>query len=291
LHFGKQPRFKVDVMVIQVDISPEEFGTNIHIPNSVYLWGHLPLVVSQLISAFKARGVESKIGKQAWWDLLNAKCAKNKGSNAALMKDEEMPMSYYRAFAEIKSVLPENIFLVSEGANTMDIARTILSQHYPRSRLDAGSFGTMGVGLGFAIAAQIAEPERQVVCIQGDSAFGFSAMEIETVCRLGLPILFIIINNNGIYAGMDEKAFKEWSGQHPSTTLSPSARYEQLATAFGGNGYFCQTPDETRKAVDKCIKERKEGKGKCNIINVIISPYGVRKQQEFDWLTRSDPKI
>lgn len=143
------------------------------------------------------------------------------------MKDEEIPMSYYRAFAEIKSVLPEDIFLVSEGANTMDIARTILSQHYPRSRLDAGSFGTMGVsnqnnffifglymkvGLGFAIAAQLFEPERQVVCIQGDSAFGFSAMEIETVCRLGLPILFIIINNNGIYAGMDENAFKEWSG-------------------------------------------------------------------------------
>lgn len=89
------------------------------------------------------------------------------------------------------------------GANTMDIARTVFSQYYPRNRLDAGSFGTMGLGLGFAIAAQVVDMKRRVVCIEGDSAFGFSGMELETACRLNLPILFIVINNNGIYGNWE----------------------------------------------------------------------------------------
>jgi len=82
----------------------------------------------------------------------------------------------------------------------------VIQNILPRSRLDAGTYGTMGVGLGFAIAAAMVHPDRRVVCVEGDSAFGFSGMELETACRYKLPIIFIIINNNGIYGGLDPGA-------------------------------------------------------------------------------------
>ncbi|MEE6516755.1 hypothetical protein FKM82_026457 [Ascaphus truei] len=95
----------------------------------------------------------------------------------------------------------------------MDIGRTMLQNYNPRHRLDAGTFGTMGVGLGFAIAAAMVTKEQsneqRVVCVEGDSAFGFSGMEVETMCRYNLPIIVIVVNNNGIYSGFDEETWKE----------------------------------------------------------------------------------
>lgn len=148
-------------------------------------------------------------------------------------------MGYYRAFHELYKVLPRDCIYVSEGANTMDIGRTIIANHLPRSRLDAGTFGTMGVGLGFAIAAAMVHPNRRVVCVEGDSAFGFSGMELETACRYKLPIVFIIINNNGIYGGLDGDSWAGLTGEGqqahqlsqelPVNALLPEARYEKMA--------------------------------------------------------------
>ncbi|KAL3894613.1 MAG: hypothetical protein SGCHY_005177 [Lobulomycetales sp.] len=291
LHFGKPPRFRADVKIIQVDIAPEEFGNNVSPSRSVNLFGHLPLVVRQLYQGLKTvyNGAESPRARyKEWWRLLLAKREKNKRINSALMQEEDLPMSYYRAFAEIKKGLPRDVFLVSEGANTMDIGRTILDQYLPRSRLDAATFGTMGVGLGNAIAAQVLNPDRMIVCIEGDSAWGFSGMELETACRHLLPILFIIINNNGIYTGMDSEAFKSWDGALPSTLLLPNARYEMMAVAFGGHGVYCEKPEQLYAAVQDFVSKRKEGKALTTVVNVAISPYGARKAQEFGWLTSSE---
>ncbi|KAJ3088763.1 2-hydroxyacyl-CoA lyase 1 [Quaeritorhiza haematococci] len=295
LHFGQSPRFRPDVKVIQVDIAPEEMGNNIPGDRTTALLGHLRPVVSQLTQSLKSRSYKLNRSSSPWWKSLAVKVDTNKKVNDELMRDEELPMSYYRAFKEIKKYLdakPEKFFLVSEGANTMDIGRTIFDQHFPRTRLDAGTFGTMGLGSGFAIAAQLVNPDKRVVCIQGDSAFGFGAMEIETAARRNLPLLFIIINNNGIYAGLDEDSWKSLSSsedelpqQPPSTSLLPNAHYEIMATAFGGVGIFVQTPQELDKAVKEALTAHKD---RLVIINVMISPYGVRKQQEFSWLTRSD---
>ena len=110
-------------------------------------------------------------------------------------------------------MIPDDCIVVSEGANTMDTSRSILNHKLPRHRLDAGTFGTMGVGSGFAIAASLycrdKFPNKRVVCIQGDSAFGFGGMEIETANRYNLPVIFVIFNNNGIYGGLDKPTFDE----------------------------------------------------------------------------------
>lgn len=165
------------------------------------------------------------------------------------------PLRYHAVLGLIDRLLPPSSIIVNEGANTMDIGRVVLQVHQPRSRLDAGALGTMGVGVGYAIATQLVhlESERRVVTVQGDSAFGFSAMEIETACRYQLPIVFIILNNNGIYSGEPEL-----STHHPlllsPTSLSPNSRYDLLAVAFGAQGYHVTTLAELEGSQSCCFR-------------------------------------
>lgn len=295
LHFGHPPRYNSNVKIIQVDISPEELGNNVK--PAVALFGDLCAVMKQLNKISEVTAHFSMSSN--WWKELREKVLINQTSNKKLEKDDSLPMNFYRAYAEIKQFLPRDCIIVSEGANTMDIGRTIIPNYLPRHKLDAGTFGTMGVGLGFAIAAAILikfndpalEPRAsRVVCIQGDSAFGFSGMELETVFRYALPIVFIIMNNNGIYNGVDDESWKDIASSEggaatsaPPTALLPSARYERIIEAFGGTGYFVTTPKELNTALRKSFGNRT----KASLINVMVDPSSQRKQQEFDWLTRS----
>jgi 2-hydroxyacyl-CoA lyase 1 len=281
LHFGLPPRYATDVKLIQVDIFPEELGTNVQA--TVPLCGDVKSIVGQMLQTFDKEPYRFS-NNSDWWKALNAKIEGNKKTSEALMADNDIPMSYYRVFAELKKDIPRDFVLVNEGANTMDIARTIFDQPIPRSRLDAGTFGTMGLGTGFALAAQMVHPNRPVVCIQGDSAFGFSGMEVETAIRHKLPIIFIVINNGGIYMGLDEESYKS-ADVLPTTSLTagPMARYEKFAEAFGHPGYYCTKPEEVRASFQKALKDKKT----C-VINVVIQPAGQRKAQEFEWLTRTD---
>jgi 2-hydroxyacyl-CoA lyase 1 len=136
----------------------------------------------------------------------------------------------------------------------------------------------MGVGLAFAIAAQACFPDRRVVDVEGDSAFGFSGMEVETACRYGMPITFVIINNNGIGAGAPELDSNPLTARPNAYT--PRARYEKVAEAFGGLGFYCETPDELRDALQKATSS-----GKTCVINVPIDLRSNRRPQEFGWLT------
>ncbi|KAJ1845097.1 hypothetical protein LPJ73_004965, partial [Coemansia sp. RSA 2703] len=193
-----------------------------------------------------------------------------------------LPMSYHRAFYEIKQKLPHDVVLISEGANTMDIARTVYDFQMPRRRLDCATFANMGVGLGFAIAAQVHYPESHVVAIVGDSAFGFSAMELETAVRSHLPLVIIVINNNGIYFGLEQAEYDalEQQGRLPATALRPDVRYEMFAEAVGGKGYLVSTPDDLSKAVEESLQH----KG-LSLINCLIAPGGYQKL-DFAWMAK-----
>ena len=158
--------------------------------------------------------------------------------------------------------------ICSEGASTMDIGRTVLPNFLPKHRLDAGSFGTMGVGLAFAIAAQAVYPGKRVVAVEGDSAFGFSGMEVEVACRYGMPITFIILNNNGIGGGPSTLD----PAKVMPTSYVPNARYEKVIEAFGGDGYFVETPDQLKPALNAAFASNRP-----NIINIMISAQSRRK--------------
>jgi 2-hydroxyacyl-CoA lyase 1 len=159
----------------------------------------------------------------------------------------------------------------------MDISRTVLPNYDARERLDAGTFGTMGVGLGFAIAAAAVHPDRKVVCVEGDSAFGFSGMEVETACRYGMNITFVIVNNNGIGGGLEDYD----RNRVPPMVYTPQARYEKMIEGFGGKGYFVTTPDELSATLKEALSVRGP-----TIVNVAIDPKAQRKPQKFEWLTR-----
>ncbi|KAL9966447.1 hypothetical protein ACROYT_G024524 [Oculina patagonica] len=281
LHFGKPPRFRADVKIIQIDLHAEELENNV--PAEVALLGDLKSVAEQL-GAGVIRMFGETTNKSLW--------------NEELSKETTVPMNYYQVYGQLKKHLPHDCIIVNEGANTMDIGRTMITNQLPRNRLDAGTFGTMGVGTGFAIAAALlaecqadgSNPPRRVVCVQGDSAFGFSGMELETACRYNLPIVFMIVNNNGIYNGVDAESWGEFgvdpATRAPPTALMPKTRYERIIEAFGGKGFFAETPDELRTALKSAFDGTRKNK-KPVLINVMISPYADRKPQEFFWLTRS----
>ena len=274
MHFGLPPRFHPDVRVIQLDISAEQLSTNV--PAEVGLVGDGRAVMAQLNAALAA-DPWSYPADTPWRQSIATKIEDNRSSIEAMAADDTVPMNYYRAFRDIRDAIPRNAIIVSEGANTMDIGRTQLDNREPRTRLDAGSYGTMGVGFGFAVAAAVVQRDRPVVSVSGDSAFGFSGMELETICRYDLPITTIVLNNGGIGGG-----FEDWPADRPlpPSALSRTARYEKVCEAFGGQGYYVEDPADLRPTLDKAISS-----GKPSVVHVLIAASADRKPQQFHWKT------
>jgi oxalyl-CoA decarboxylase len=156
------------------------------------------------------------------------------------------------------------IYIVNEGANTLDIARNVIDMRMPRKRLDSGTWGVMGIGMGYAVGAAV-ESGKPVVAIVGDSAFGFSGMELETICRYHLPIVTVVFNNGGIYRGDD---VNRSGGTDPApTVLMKDARYEKVIEAFGGAGYHAVDPQGLAKGLTDALAS-----GKPALINCPIDP-------------------
>ena len=275
MHFGMPPRFDPNVRIIQLDISSEEIGTNV--PAEVALVGDAKAVVGQLNAALEERPWQFS-PENTWRTGIEKKIEENAAAIEPMLNDDSVPMGYYRVLREIRDVTPKDAILVNEGANTMDIGRQVLPNYLPRHRLDAASFGTMGCGLPFAIAAAAVHPEKRVIAVEGDSAFGFSGMEVEVACRYNMPITFVIVNNNGISGGPNELDPEK---PVPPMALLPRAHYEKVIEGFGGLGLFCERPEEIGPALQQAFDS-----GKPAVVNIFINPRAGRKPQQFAWLTR-----
>lgn len=245
---------------IQVDIEPREMDSNIEI--AAPLVGDIGSVVKALLAGIDSSwpGVSSE-----WTSTINAKKEANISKMAAKLGKNAAPMDFHGALGALKQVIKErpDAILVNEGANTLDLARGVIDMYKPRKRLDVGTWGVMGIGMGFAVAAAV-ETGKPVLAVEGDSAFGFSGMEVETICRYNLPVCIVIFNNNGIYRGTDVDP----TGRDPGTTVFvPGARYDKMMEAFGGVGVNVTTPDELKRAVDAAMDS-----GKPTLINAEIDP-------------------
>ncbi|MGH2587311.1 MAG: thiamine pyrophosphate-dependent enzyme, partial [Dehalococcoidia bacterium] len=274
LHFGLPPRFAPDVRVVQLDIAPEEIGTNV--PTEVGLIGDGKAVMRQVNQVLESSPWQYP-AETTWRSGIANKIAENHTATQQMIDDDSSPMNYYHVLRAIHDLVPRDAIIVNEGANTMDIGRVMLPNYEPRSRLDAGTFGTMGVGLGFAVAAGVVNRPKRVVCVEGDSAFGFSGMEIETACRYKLPITFVIVNNNGIGGGPTEFDPEK---PIPANAYTPQAHYERMIEAFGGAGYYVTESSELQPALQAAMKA--DGPA---LVNIMISNRAGRKPQEFRWLT------
>ncbi|MDO9445372.1 MAG: thiamine pyrophosphate-binding protein, partial [Dehalococcoidia bacterium] len=195
LHFGLPPRFRPDVRVVQLDFNPEEIGINV--PTEVGMIGDAKATLSQLLDVLDRDGWRFPDDSE-WVRTVSAEARQNAEAVQAMMQEDTQPLGYYRALRSIDERLPKDAIFVAEGASTMDISRTVINQYLPRTRLDAGSFGSMGLGHGFAIGAATQFPGKRVICLQGDGAFGFAGTECEVAVRYNLPITWIVFNNGGI---------------------------------------------------------------------------------------------
>ena len=273
-HFGLPPRYAKDVKIIQLDISPEEIGHNK--PTEVALVGDGKAIMAQVNKALANRQwFHPK--DTPWRQALTKKAAENVATIKPQVDDDQGPAGYYRALRDVAAWMPKNAILSAEGAGTMDIGLTQLPSFNARSVLNAGTYGTMGVGLGQAIAACVADPSRPVVHLSGDSAIGFSGMEMETLVRYSLPVKIVVLNNGGIGPGMPEIP------ENPMMNLKPNAliygaRYDKMMEAFGGKGYFVEDPKKIRGALDQAMAHNGPA-----LVNVVLSQNSARKAQQFAW--------
>jgi len=245
---------------IHIDIEPKEMDSNVEIAAPVV--GDIGSCVSALL---KEMGNNWPAAPSDWLNSVNAKKDENISKMAPRLMNNKSPMDYHGALGALRTIIKErpDAILVNEGANTLDLARGVIDMHQPRKRLDVGTWGVMGIGMGTAIAAAV-ETGKPVLCVEGDSAFGFSGMEVETICRYDLPICIVIFNNNGIYRGTDVNS----AGSDPATTVFvKGSRYDKMMEAFGGVGVNATSPDELKRAVNAAMDS-----GKPTLINAVIDP-------------------
>jgi oxalyl-CoA decarboxylase len=250
LGHGESPQWSADAKFVQVDIAASEFDSNR--PIVAPLVGDIGSVMSALLDGASAHPI---VVPTEWTDELAERTAANDAKMRRRLADDPHPMRFYNALGAIRSVLQVNpeVYVVNEGANALDLARNVIDMEVPRHRLDTGTWGVMGIGMGYAIAAAV-ETGKPVVAIEGDSAFGFSGMEIETICRYRLPITVVILNNGGVYRGDEIAAGRAGSGMDPApTVLNARARHELIAEAFGGKGYHVTTPSELQSALTEAL--------------------------------------
>lgn len=259
LDHGEAPRWNPRAQFIQIDIDPTELDSNQAI--AAPLVGDIESVLKALVTRVPA----TIDAFQPWWDELRRKIVENTAKMHARLHSDSEPMGFYPALGAIRDVLAgyDDVYVVNEGANTLDDARNVIDMQLPRHRLDCGTWGMMGVGLGYAVAAAV-ETGRPVVAIEGDSAFGFSGMEMETICRYRLPITVVVFNNGGIYKG--DRVNTASSDPSP-TTLLQSTRYDRLSESFGGAGYLATTTKQLAHALRQSIDD-----GAPALIDCVIDP-------------------
>jgi oxalyl-CoA decarboxylase len=261
LGHGKSPQWSPTAQFVQLDIDPTEMDSNRAVAAPVV--GDIASSVSALLGMLPPGQIQPH---SAWLEDLARHKQLNVKRMAARLAADPRPMDFYSALGAIKGVLADKleVSVVNEDANTLDIGRNVIDMRLPRKRLDCGTWGVMGIGMGYAIGAAVVSGEP-VVAIEGDSAFGFSGMELETICRYHLPIVTVVFNNGGIYRGDDVNGS---GGPDPApTVLMKEARYDKLIEAFGGVGYHADDPGGLAMALTAALASRKPA-----LINCAIDP-------------------
>src|SRR6195256_558359 len=245
---------------IQIDIGPREMDSKVEIVGPGV--GDIGSCVSALLAGMDAKWPAAPAD---WTAAVTQKRDEKISKMAPRLMNNNSPMDYHGALGVLRAIIKErpDAILVNEGANTLDLARGIIDMYKPRKRLDVGTWGIMGIGMGYSIAAAI-ETGKPVLAVEGDSAFGFSGMEVETICRYNLPVCIVIFNNDGIYRGTDVNSV---STDPAPTVFVKGSRYDKMMEGFGGVGVNVTSPDELKRPVNEAMDS-----GKPTLINAVIDP-------------------
>ncbi|HEY2917455.1 MAG TPA: thiamine pyrophosphate-binding protein [Candidatus Binatia bacterium] len=254
-----------DVKLIQIDIHASEIGIN-KTP-TVGIVGDVKKVLQQILT-FMERKVDryQKSDLAAWHAALSEERAGKRLKLESLMNTQSLPMTPHRMLKEIRDFLPRDAICVLDGNVFMAAAQQVLPTYSPASRLTAGSNGCLGVGIPFGIGAKLAHPDRLVIVICGDTAFGFNAMDMETAVRHGVAVIIVVVNNDGNCGALMQKTYFHGGGER-ITMYQPGIQYEAIMRAFGGHAEFVDRPEQLKLALTRAVAS-----GKAACVNVQVDP-------------------
>jgi 2-hydroxyacyl-CoA lyase 1 len=261
--FGTE--FPPEAKIIQVDIHESEIGVNV--APAVAIVGDAKEVLTRLVARLETKSDGRRPEKLSHWHaILNEAKEKKRRKWDSLMNDDSLPMSPYRMLREIRDFMPRDGICVLDGNVFMAAAQQVLPSYLPASRFTAGTNGCMGVGIPFGIGAKLSHPKRPVMVICGDTAFGFNAMEMETAVRHRVPIIVVVVDNEGNCGSGPQKTFFP-SNYERVTMFGPDIRYQEIMRAFGGHAESVDHPDQLRPALERCVESEVPA-----CINVKIDP-------------------
>lgn len=268
--FGMGRALAPEAKIIQVDIEPEEIG--LHRPATVGIVADAGRFLGAMLEELdgKTDGLAERANEGPWLAALREHREKNERAIEPLMESDAAPMTHHRMLKEVRDRLPREAVVTVDGQIVLAAGRQVIPSYTPASRLNSGSNGCMGVGVPFAVGAKLALPDRTVVSINGDCAFGFNGWEVETSLRYNAPVLFVVDNNEGIMGGVLEG--RMFQHEHPERVAmyQPGIRYDKLGEAFGAHGEHVETPDELAPALERALAA-----GRSAVVNVRVDPAAI----------------
>ncbi|MGI9185469.1 MAG: acetolactate synthase [Solirubrobacteraceae bacterium] len=253
--------FAPEAEVIAIDVAPSERAH----PRAVAaeLYGALPATLDALLAA--ASSDSRRAARDAWLASLRAIEDEKRGAEAGELADSRAPLHPMRIYGELAQMLDRDAIVIGDGGDFVSYAGRVVDSYQPGCWLDPGPFGCLGSGPGFALAAKLGHPDRQVVLLLGDGAFGFSGMEFDTLARHGVAVVGVV-GNNGIWA-LEKHPMENLYGYSVAADLRPETRYDQVAEALGCHGELVRTPGELRPALERAF-----GAGRPALVNVLTDP-------------------
>jgi len=256
LNFGRPPVFAEAARLVYIDVD----DWRKHRQAEVAMYGDLRAALAALASA-----VHRAAGRDAWLGQLRDAEGASRKKDAAMTASNASPVHPARLIAEVDRFIDQDAIVVGDGGDFVSFAGRLMERPRPGLWIDPGPFGCLGSGPAYAMAAKLAHPDRQVVLLSGDGAFGFSAMEFDTLVRHRIPVV-CLVGNNGIWA-LEKHPMQSLLGVSVATDLRPGTRYDKVVEALGGHGELVERPDEIRPALERAFRS---GLPAC--INVICDP-------------------
>jgi acetolactate synthase-1/2/3 large subunit len=217
------------------------------------------------LAALMDRAPGPRLERGDWLGRLRDEERRKRAADAALLSSNHRPIHPARIYGELLSRIDRDAVVIGDGGDFVSFAGQYLDSHLPGCWLDPGPYGCLGTGLGYAIAARLAHPRRQVILLLGDGAFGFSAMDFDTLVRFKLPVV-AICGNNGIWA-LEKHPMQAVYGFTMAADLQPGCRYDKVVEALGGFGQLVARPEEIGPALDRALAS-----GQPSLINVLTDP-------------------
>lgn len=263
--FGMGRRFAADAKIVHIDIEAEEMTSGANVDLGIV--ADAKAAAEQLASALEGRALNPAAA--SWLTALQEKAAGNEASARQALVDDAVPINPYRVVAEVRDALPRDAIISSEGETIMGICRVMLPSYVNRSRFNAGTTGSMGVGAPYVVGSAIACPDRLSVGVLGDYSFGSAAMVVETAARVGAKPVFVVVNNEGIAGHMIQDHMLPPESPRIASLLP--ARYDKLAEMVDGHAEHVDKPGDIRPALDRALAA-----DKLAVVHVHVNPKSTR---------------